>query len=77
MFSKSTKRLSLLHTDKCLYLNQCKLCYQGNLLPTMVHGLNRHVFTKCSLRVIYMAEVTDCSLIEWEKNTHPRGAMKA
>lgn len=23
MFSKSTKRLSLLHTDKCLYLNQC------------------------------------------------------
>lgn len=23
-----------------------------------------------------MVEVTGCSLIEWEKNTYPRGAMK-
>ena len=46
--------------------------------PTTLHKLNRHVFTKCRLRVIYKAEVTDCSLIEREReNTNPRGAMKA
>lgn len=44
---------------------------------TVLHKLNRHVFTKCSSRVIYMAGVTDCSLIEREKNTYRRGAMKA
>lgn len=32
----------------------------------------RRVFTKCSLKVIYTAEVTDCSLIEAEEKTHFR-----
>lgn len=38
--------------------------------PTTVHKLNRHVFTKCNLRVIYKAEVTDCSLIEQPGKKH-------
>lgn len=32
--------------------------------------LNRRVFTKCSLRVIYTPEVTDRSLIEAEGGKH-------
>lgn len=45
--------------------------------PTTVHKFNRHVFTKCSLGVIYMAEVTDCSLIEQKKKHTCERCVKA